>query len=82
MGNNGRELLKAKTKKAMPNAECSDGLISQGDHQSAQDMSIVIFILWSDDSNICMMSEAGSDAYSVSIDKMFFFMNQTACHFI
>lgn len=50
--------------------------------KDSQDMSIVIFILWSDDSNICMMSEAGSDACSVSIDKMFFFMSQTACHFI
>lgn len=44
-------------------------------------MSIVIFILWSDDSNICMMSEAESDACSVSVDKIFF-MIQTACHFI
>lgn len=50
--------------------------------KEAQDMSIVIFILQSDDSNICMMSEAESDACSVSVDKTFFFMIQTACHFM
>lgn len=41
--------------------------------KEAQDMSIVIFILWSDDPNICMMSDAESDACSVSVDKMFFY---------
>lgn len=50
--------------------------------KEAQNMSTGIFILWSDDSNICMMSEAESNACSVSVDKMFFFMIQTACHFI
>lgn len=41
--------------------------------KEAQDMSTGIFILWSDDSNICMMSEAESNACSVSVDKMFFY---------
>lgn len=64
------------------NGEFSDGLIISEIIKEAQDMSIVIFILWSDDSNICMMSEAESDACSIPVDKMFFFMIQTACHFI
>lgn len=84
------ESLKAKNKKAMPDIENTvmqmhNALMGSSAKEiikDAQDMSIVIFILWSDDSNICMMSKAGSDACSVSKDKTFFFMNQSACHFI